>query len=211
MELYLGSSDLGNKVQELQNWIKKNGNNIILIPNALDVMYNNSEKQRTINNDKEMLEEAGFDVKIVSLEEYFEKFDNLKNDFEQYKAFYAIGGNVFSLRKAMELSGFDKYLKEKSMKEDVLYGGYSAGICVLAKKLSILKLADSPRNPYNDEDVLEEGIGLIDFLPIPHYKSEFPVGDIIDKIVSYCDRHGIRYKTLKNGEAIVESTRELER
>ena len=184
---------------------------MILIPNALDAMFNNSGKQTIIQSDKKMLEEAGFNVTVASLEDYFGNSNKLKKDFEQYKAFYAIGGNVFVLRKAMELSGFDKFLKEKSTRENVLYGGYSAGICVLSRRLSVLKLADQPRNPYNDDEVLEEGIGLIDFLPIPHYKSGYPVGDIIDRIVESCDRNGIRYKTLRDGESIVESTRDWER
>lgn len=211
MKFYLGSNDLGSNQQELKKWISKNGSNIILIPNALDTMQSEVEKQWTIKYDKEMLEEVGFDVKVVSLEDYFENYDKLENDFDKCRSFYVIGGNVFALRKAMELSGFDKYLKQKSSIDDILYGGYSAGICVLAKNLGILKLADEPVNPYNNEDVLEEGIGLLDFLPIPHYKSEYPTGYVINNIVSYCNRHGIKYKTLEDGEAFTVDNMELER
>ena len=121
MKLYLGSCDLGTNQEELRNWIKRYGKDIILIPNALDTIYNEAVKQNMINEDKRMLESVGFDVRVETLEDYFGNYSKLKESFDKYKAFYAIGGNVFTLRKAMELSGFDRYLKELADKEDRSY------------------------------------------------------------------------------------------
>ena len=48
-------------------------------------------------------------------------------DLKGYNAFYALGGNTFTLRTAMKLSGFDDYLKELAKQSNYLYSGFSAG------------------------------------------------------------------------------------
>ena len=204
MKLYLSSLGIGNSKGELRKWISQHGNKIALIPDALDMKKNRDQ----IVEDIDELEDFGFDVNLVSLQKYIGNNDNLKKDLEEYNAFFAIGGNVFRLRKAMQLSGFDKYLTEISKKDDYLYGGYSAGICVLAKKLDIYKMVDPPINSFDNSPVEFEGIGLLDYLPMPHYKSYFPVGKAIDKLVDYCNRNGRKFRVLRDGESWVEDTLE---
>lgn len=94
MKLYLGSCDLGTHQKELKFWIKNHGKDIVLIPNALDIIYNNSMKQDMIDSDKQMLENVGFNVRVESLKNYFGKYQELKDCFDKYKAFYTIGGNI---------------------------------------------------------------------------------------------------------------------
>lgn len=207
MKLYLSSYKIGNYENELKNWIKNNGNKIVLIPNSRDIYPDSERKANGINNDVSLLETIGFNVKVLSLKEYFGNYNKLKNDLKDYKAFWVIGGNTFALRKAYELSGFDKFLKEISNKDDYLYGGYSAGICVLAPKLQGLDLVDEPINPYNDEDVIYDGIGLLDYLPIPHYKSDHPESELVDKTVEFCNKNKITYKTLSDGDVFIQETR----
>ena len=140
--------------------------------------------------------------KLLSLKDYFGRQEQLKQDLEPYHAFWVIGGNTFALRKAMQLSGFDAFLKVCSAKKDYLYGGYSAGICVLAPNLKGLHLVDEPVNPYNQDEVIQEGVGLLEFLPLPHYQSDHPESVLIDQAVSYCKEHQIAYQTLSDGDVI---------
>jgi len=205
MKLYLASCDLGNKEKELKNWIQENGNKIVLIPNALDYMENDLEKQYSIDYDVSMLEDVGFDVKVACLKEYFGNYNQLKTDFESYRAFFAIGGNVFVLRKAMALSGFDQYINNFSDKEDYLYGGYSAGICVLTQNLEVYKQIDQPFNPYNNEEIIYNGLGVVDYIPIPHF-GNFYMNHLADK----CNKQGKKLKILRDGEAMIETTHSLE-
>lgn len=204
MKLYLSSYKIGNYENELKNWIKENGNKILLIPNSRDIYPESERKTNGINNDILLLEQIGFDVKILSLEDYFGNYNKLKQDLKDYRAFWAIGGNTFVLRKAMQLSGFDKYLIEISNKDNYLYGGYSAGICVLAPSLKGLNLVDEPINPYNDENIIYDGIGLIDYLPVPHYKSDHPESELVDNVVKYCDDNEITYETLSDGDVFIQ-------
>lgn len=212
MKLYLSSYKLGNRTEELTKWIEKHGNKIALIPNSRDVYEESERKTAGINKDKEDLESLGFDVRIISLKDYFGDYDGLRKDLEECHAFFVIGGNSFALRKAMSLSGFDTFLKEISNKKDYLYAGYSAGICVLSPNMHGLELVDEPINPYNEEDVLYEGIGLLDYVPIPHYKSDHPESKMVDDVVEYCEKNNIKFRTLRDGDTIVlELGKDLER
>ncbi len=212
MKLYLSSYKLGNNTIELKKWIKKHGNKIVLIPNSRDVYEESERKTLGINSNVEALQTLGFDTRVLSLKDYFSDYDKLKEELKEYHAFFVIGENTFALRKAMQLSGFDNYLREISKKENYLYAGYSAGICVLSPSLNGLDLVDEPINPYNDEEVLYEGIGILDYVPIPHYKSNHPESKMVENVVEYCKNHGIKYKTLQDGDVLVQETEnELEK
>ena len=202
MKLYLSSYKLGNKIDELKSWIKEHGNKIVLIPNSRDI-YEDSERLRNgILNDKMMLEEIGFDVDIISLKDYFNNQEKLFEDFNKYNAFFVIGGNTFALRKAMQLSGFDGYLMNQVDNDNFLYAGYSAGICVLSPNMKGLELVDEPLNPYNDESVIYDGIGILDYVIVPHYKSDHPESHLADKVVDYKNENGIKYVTLSDGDVL---------
>ena len=204
MKLYLSSYKLGNNTDELKKWIEEKGNKIVLIPNSRDI-YEDSERLRSgINKDVEMLRELGFDVEIISLKQYFGNPEQLEKDLSQYNAFFAIGGNSFALRKAMQLSGFDNFLRKQIDNPNFLYSGYSAGICVLSPNMMGLNLVDEPLNPYNDEAVIYEGIGLLDYVPVPHYKSEHPESHLIDDVVKYMLENNIKHHPIRDGEVIVE-------
>lgn len=202
MKLYLSSYKLGNRIDELKSWIKEHGNKIVLIPNSRDI-YEDLERLRNgILNDKMMLEEIGFDVDIISLKDYFNNQEKLFEDFNKYNAFFVIGGNTFALRKAMQLSGFDGYLMNQVDNDNFLYAGYSAGICVLSPNMKGLEFVDEPLNPYNDESVIYDGIGILDYVIVPHYKSDHPESHLVDKVVDYMNENGIKYVTLSDGDVL---------
>ena len=116
-----------------------------------------------------------------------------------------MGGNVFVLRQAMKYSGFDTILEEKKNDKDCLYIGYSSGCCVLSKDIAIYKDVDEPINFYNQGKIIYEGIGLIDYIFIPHYKSNYHKVHLIDKLVDLCEKNEIVHKVLTDGEVIVEN------
>ena len=210
MKLYLSSYKLGNKTEELKNWIMQTTNNkICLIPNSLDVFPDGERKTNGIQSDAKELENLGFDVTVISLKDYFGKREELFKRLEEFKAFYVIGGNSFALRQAMYLSGFDEYLKSIKDKPDYLYAGYSAGICVLAKDMHGLEKCDAPTiNPYGIETIWE-GLGFFDYIFLPHYKSNHKETKLIDDSVEYCNKNNIKYRTLRDGDVIIVDTSKL--
>jgi dipeptidase E len=102
------------------------------------------------------LEPFSFNINHLDLKKYFGKSEELKQELEKNDIIYIRGGNTFVLRQAMKLSGFDNILKELiASNSDMIYSGYSAGICILAPSLKGLEIIDDPaQKPYgNDKDV----------------------------------------------------------
>lgn len=206
MKLYLSSYKLGNNVNELVKWANDHDRNILVISNALDCFPDGDRKTNGILEKCKDLEEIGFIPIHLDLRKYFNHPELLKRAISNYKAFYVLGGNVFVLRRAMKLSGFDHYLKEIANNPDYLYSGFSAGICVLANDLHGIHLADEPdKDPYNYGEVIWEGIGLIDYMPVPHFETpEHPESPLMNNVVSYLQTHNLKYQTLRDGDVIIE-------
>lgn len=204
MKLYLSSYKIGNRKEELKKWIYEHGNKICLIPNSRDIYPENERKANGIQSDVDELTDLGFDVTVISLKDYFENKEELLNELEKFNAFYVIGGNTFALRQAMYLSGFDKYLTTIEDNPNYLYAGYSAGICVLAKDMHGLEICDDSNiNPYGI-DTMWNGLGYFDYIFLPHYKSNHKETQLIDDSVEYCNKHNIKYKTLRDGDVIIQ-------
>lgn len=206
MKLYLSSYKLGNKTEFLKEWREKHGNKIIFISNSRDHKEETLEKQETIQEYINELEKLGFEIVKIDLRKYFGKAEKLEKDLKDFKACYVIGGNTYVLRLAMKYSGFDKYILEKNKEDDFLYVGFSAGICVLSPNLYGLDIVDDPINPYNNDKVDYSGINILDFVPVPHYKSNHPESALVDKVVNLFDEKGVNYKTLKDGDVIIQNT-----
>ncbi len=205
MILYLSSNKLGNKTDFLKDWIENNSKKIVLITNARDAKIQNNEEKEKLNKNIEMLKEIGFEVNILDLKEYFENNELLNKELKKYNSFCVIGGNVFVLRQAMKLSGFDQYLINNRDNNKLLYIGYSAGSCVLTKNLDGFQLVDEPINPYNDEKIIYEGVGLLDYCIVPHYKSNHKESALIDDVVQYMQEKRIKYKALSDGDVIIQA------
>lgn len=201
MKLYIASMFLGNDTKLLTDWISEHGNRILLVCNARD-HKEDRERERTFDElNKEKLGAVGFKVDYLDLKDYFNKKDELFKLLDDYKAVFVTGGNVFVLRKSYELSGFDEYLVNNKDK-DFLYGGYSAGVCILSNTLKGYELVDPMVNPYNSDDVNTTGIGLLDYMVCPHYKSDHKECDLVDNMVNYFKEKNIKYITLKDGGSI---------
>ncbi len=182
------------------------GKSIGYIPNALD--YSTADPKRKIKHiERDMgdLRSLGFAVERLDLRDYFGQKNKLKQKLDSLGGVWVSGGNTFVLRQAMKLSGFDDVLLKLNSRKDFLYAGYSAGVCVLAPSLEALQIVDNPKEmPYEGlEKVIFEGLGILDYIILPHYKSDHPESADIDKEVDYCKKHKIPFKTLSDGEVII--------
>ena len=205
MQLYLSSYRLGNDIELLKEWVKNN-KTILVIPNALDIYEDGERKTNGILDKCKDLQNLGFETQILDLRHYFNKEAKLLQYLKKYNSFYVLGGNVFVLRQAMKLSGFDNYLNDISKLDNYLYAGFSAGICVLAKDLHGFHLVDNPKiDPYNYGKVIWDGLGIIDYAPIPHFDTpEHPESHLMYSVIKYLKDNHLLYKTLRDGDVIIE-------
>ncbi len=205
MKFYLSSFKLGNKSKELIRLMLDN-KKIGYIINACD--YTNVDFDKRVSwekNDMESLSNLGLTVELIDLKKYFGKIDELRRKINGLGGVFIRGRNTFILRQAMKLSGFDIIFNELLKREDFLYSGYSAGICVLAPNFKALQIVDDPKDkPYKElKETIWDGLGFLDYIILPHYKSEHPESADIDKEVQYCRDNNILFKTLKDGEVII--------
>ncbi len=201
MKFYLSSQGLGNEVRKLKKLFPKN-KKTAYIANAVDFSNDSKRRRRREKLDIMDLKSVGLKPEILDLRKYFGKKKDLENKIKEFGVIWVRGGNTFVLRQAMKLSGFDKILEDLK-KTDMLYGGYSAGMCVLEPNFKGLELVDDPsQNPYMQKTIWK-GLGIIDYMIVPHYKSDHPESADMDKVVEYYKKKKIKFKTLKDGEVIV--------
>lgn len=206
MQYYLSSYKLGNETQKLQEIVKSTNKKCAYIPNAMDWATDLERLTKGNLSDLQDLESVGIAAKILDLRHFFGQKEKLQKELEKYDIIWVRGGNCFVLRQAMKLSGFAEILQEfHTQKVDKIYGGYSAGICVLAPSLKGIDLCDDPSifvYPQIQE-IIWEGLGILNYSIAPHYKSEHPDSSFIEKSVEYFIDHKILFKALKDGEVLV--------
>lgn len=205
MKLYLSSYQAGNQPEKLQQLVGSN-KRAAVIANAVD--FKSAEDRRLrVAAELDAMQNLGFDPVEVDLRDYFGNQHELEAALSVFGLLWVRGGNVFVLRKAMALSGFDKIVRNL-LNKDIVYGGYSAASCVAGPTLRGLELCDpldAIPEGYPTEPVWE-GLNLIDYTIIPHYQSDHPESPMIDDVVAYYDQHTLPYQTLRDGEAIVVTT-----
>lgn len=204
MKLYLSSYRLGDDPQKLVPLLSENKKAAVIM-NATDDDPEEIRKEK-LQREFDDLIPLGITPEEVDLRDYFGKKEELREKISPFGMVWIRGGNTFILRRAMAYSGFGEIIKEKVTDKDFVYAGYSAGICILAPSLKGLDIVDDPHlvpDGYQSE-VIWEGLGLVDHAFAPHYKSDHPESVDVDKEVEYMTKNNIPFKTVRDGEVIVE-------
>ncbi len=179
-------------------------NRVALVLNAGDLWGDQAHAFRVIEQ-TEMFAHTGMEVTDVDLRDYVDRKAALEKRLRTCGSVWVAGGNTFVLRRAMYDSGFDRIITRMLKDDAIAYGGYSAGICVLAASLAGLHLVDDPMEVEQTfhRGAIWDGLGILPYTPVPHYQSGHVESEMIDKVVSYLKGEGVAYKTLRDGEAIV--------
>ncbi len=205
MKLYLSSYRLGNHPEKLAEMVG-HGNKIAVIGNAIDFLDVELREERIQENYKE-LKSTGLSPAEIDLRKYFGKPEELKEKISEFKAIYVRGGNVFLLRRAFSQSEFDKWLIGQKDEPDFVYAGYSAGCCVLSPGLKGMEIVDDPKvlSSGYDPGIIWDGLGILDYMFVPHFESDHPESAGVGKEVFYYKKNNIPFKTFHDGEVIIGS------
>lgn len=208
MNLYLSSYRIGNHGEELAELAK--GKTALIISNALD--FSDDAERLKFGREREAtwLAELGVNSEFLDLRDYFSTPDALDEKLKKAGMLWVVGGNTFLLRKAMRLSGLDELLHDRVNDQSFLYGGYSAGICVLSPSLRGIHLADEPlaKSVGYEHEVIWEGLGIIGDYIVPHYRCNHFESESMEAVVDYYRDRKLSYRTLSDGEVIVGKTHE---
>ena len=201
MKFYFSSFKIGNDPTKLNHLLSKN-NKTVYISNALDFAKPEVQKKHQEWDIRE-LTEIGLFPELLDLRNYFGKENELLNKLENIGLIYVSGGNVYDLRIAMMLSGFDNILRNLT-NTDLVYGGYSAAVCVLSPTLRGYHIVDNPNNKtYGEYETIWDGLGLIEWQFAPHFNSNHSESEGINKEIDFYKEHNMKYRALSDGEIII--------
>jgi dipeptidase E len=206
MKLYLSSYKIGNDGNKLIEMTADGNKKVAFINNALDSVTDIDRRNKGDQSDIHDLESLGLKAEIVDLKLYFNKPNDLEETLEHFDVIWVRGGNTFVLAQAMKLSGFDKIIKKyHRIRKNIVYGGYSAGVCILGPTLKGIHIVDKPdQKPYGAHyPTIWEGLSILDNVVAPHYKSDHPESADIDKAIEYMRANAVPYRPLRDGEVII--------
>lgn len=210
VKLYLSSYLLGNATERLVDLLGTNKTAAIIM-NATDV-YGDSRRPEYFLRYKNDLSQIGINGIDVDLRKYFSKSDELLKVLTSVGLIWVCGGNTFTIRRAMRETKMDQFLPDLLANNEIVYGGFSAGVCVLSPSLRGIHLGDEPERiaaGYPSE-VIWEGLNLIDFYVVPHYRSPHPETEAMELVSKYYEDAGVKYYNLRDGEALVINNSKVE-
>lgn len=206
MHLYLSSYLIGNQGSTLADLAR--GKTALVVSNALDFSDDSERLEAGMGREIGRLADLGIPAEPLDLRDYFASQEILSEKVATAGMLWVLGGNTFLLRKAMYLSGLDRLIHGKVDDEDFLYGGYSAGVCVLSPSLRGIHLADEPeaRSHGYEHPTLWEGLGVIDYYIVPHYRCDHFESESMEAVVDYYRENDLPYRAIPDGEVILDVT-----
>lgn len=193
MRLYLSSWRLGNRPDALLSLTSGPGK-VAVICNALDAQPDYVRNSGVLAEVKRMIQ-IGYDAEEVDL-----RSPGAAQALHTYDMTWVRGGNVFALRDAMARNGADSIMIKLIREEKIVYAGYSAGCCVLAPTLYGLEKID---DPHVVDTPMWEGLGLLDYAILPHYRSDHPESALVEKVARTYQELNTPHRTIRDGEVII--------
>ena len=213
MRLYLSSYRFGSARDRLLALVPA-GARVAVVSNALDLIPDESRRSyaRNVHDPLAELAQMGLSPFDLDLRRWFGDAAGLERELAEVQMVWAVGGNAFLLRRAMAQSGLDAILRRRLAEDSIAYGGWSAGACVAGPTLRGVDLMDAPDEVAAGYDPapIYVGLGLVDFVIVPHFASDHPEADAASVAAAWLADQGLAYRTLRDGEAIVRAGDEVE-
>jgi dipeptidase E len=211
MRLYLSSFRMGDHPERLLELVERD-RPAAVIANSLDEQAP-ATRTEGVQRELDALGALGLEVRELDLRDYFGAPARIAGDLRDYGLVWLRGGNVFVLRYALATSGAGTALLELLREDALVYGGYSAGPCVLGPSLRGFELVDEPagvRTAYEAEPVWD-GLGVLDYAIVPHVDSPgHPETERCNALAAYYRAEGVPHRTLRDGQALVVDGGEVE-
>ena len=206
MRLYLSSYRLGDSAGALLALVG-NGARAAIISNALDNVSAAARDlyRAEVHDPVATFAALGILARELDLRDYFGAPERLRRALGGIDLVWVMGGNCFILRRAMRQSGFDTVISELLEHDAIVYGGFSAGAVVATPSLRGIELMDDPNEvPHGyPPEIVWEGLGLVDYAIVPHFRSRHPESRAADAAANYLARRRLPFRALRDGEVIV--------
>jgi len=166
-KLYLSSLRVPDSEALLSLFKKDTKRTVAIITTAWNVAPPEKSKP-FITATTAQFKQLDFIYEYIDLTQYANKKEELRAKLSAFSAIWVCGGNTFYLNYWMHKSGFDHIITDL-LANGIVYGGESAGAVVAGKTLHGIELLDDPNEA---QEVIWEGLGLVDFSILPHWQRE---------------------------------------
>jgi dipeptidase E len=202
MRLYLSSFRFGSHPEILIEFSGKRS--VAVISNALDFIPNDARRayERNVYSPHEDFASLGLNSVDLDLRDYFGKPEALQRELKDFGLVWVMGGNAFLLMRALQQSAFPELIRDMLNRDEIAYGGFSAGAVVAAQTLRGIEIMDDPAQlaeGYHPEPCWR-GLGLVDFSIVPHYRSEHPEAEAAEAAVAYMIENKMNFRAMADGE-----------
>lgn len=203
MKMYLSSYNFGNKPEELVKLLCEIPKAAVIM-NAGDI-FGDEKRPQYFEAQVRELQKLGITSEELDLRKYFGKPEELSEKLKTYDLVWITGGNSFVLRRAMRQSGFDISIVPLVEQNRIVYAGYSAGAVVATYDLHGIELVDDPNEVPDGylPTIVWEGLKFVRKSIAPHYRSNHPESEAINRVVEYFIDNDIDYLTLSDGEVLL--------
>ncbi len=207
MRLYLSSFGVGDHPEHLTAMVGHSARAGV-IANAMDEA-SAADRSEAVRRQVAALTGLGINAVELDLREYVGNAgaaERLHGEMSGFQLVWLCGGNVFMLRHALWRGGADTLFCDLLAADALVYGGYSAGVCVLAPSLRGLETVDDAAavTRIYGEDTVWEGLGVLDYAIVPHCQSpEHPENAELERVADRYKAKGIPHRTLRDGQALV--------
>lgn len=206
MRLFLSSYRAGRYDHRLREFLGTT-NKVAVITNAKD--YKSFDDRRSkIAENFQYFRSVGLEPTEIDLRPYFFKSGTAKL-LTNHSFVWLAGGNAFLLRRALAYSGMDRFLFDQARSNKIILAGESAGAIVTGPTLRYSEMdvaghEDSPDfiAPGYQKEVIWEGLGLVDYVPVPHYESPDYKKEI-KRYMKLLEVNYIPYKAMTDEQAII--------
>jgi dipeptidase E len=204
MRLYLSSYRMGDRFDELVAYLGA-GAKVAVVSNALDAIPAEVRREYRGFDVNACFRDHGLQPFDVDLRNFFDRPDDLPEVVSGARLIWAVGGNAFLLRRAMRQSRLDDLIIKRAREGSVTYGGWSAGTCVAGSSLRGIDIMDDPplAPAAYDPAIIWEGMGLVDFIIVPHFQSDHPEAAVAASAVDWLKQSGLPFQAIRDGEVIV--------
>ena len=203
MKLYLSSYRLGNHSDKLKQLVGKTNARVAVSVNALDNQDKSLRNDNVLRRELTDMQQLEFSAEELDLRDYFgETGDSLVSHLSNFDLIWFSGGNVFLLIKAIRQSRFYAVFEQLISKDKLVYSGYSAAFCCLSPSLKGMEMVDDKdaiAEGYKTGEVWE-GLGIINFHPIVHFRSNHHESELVEKEYQYVLDNNIDHITFADGD-----------
>ncbi|MFC1656698.1 Type 1 glutamine amidotransferase-like domain-containing protein [Patescibacteria group bacterium] len=160
MKLFLASA-IDKTLHKLKPLIPKVGKKVLFIPNASDPY----KEKWFVDLDKKAFKKQGYVITELDLRKITAR--DFEKRIERFDLIHFAGGSVYYLTALLKTKHFDKILLKAIKNDKIIYTGTSAGSIIVSKNIKPVSY-DSEEAKYLKSVPDNKGMGLIDFVIIPH-------------------------------------------